>query len=55
MGFELRTAHGERIRQEQLGIEMLVGAAAGRSAGIAQTVDSLSQKRADREIASHSP
>ena len=37
------------MSQQQLGIEGVAGL------GSAQAVDSLGQKRADREIASHSP
>jgi len=63
MGFELRPAHGKRVRKEQLGIETVGGAeiASGAPGGTAGTAaaaepfDSLGQKCADREIASHSP
>jgi hypothetical protein len=42
------------MRQEQLGIKMVTGGVGG-TAGVAETVDSLGQKCADREIACHSP
>ena len=53
-------AKAERMRKEQLGIQMVAGAeivprAPDGAVGAAEAVGSLGQKCVDREIASHSP